>query len=431
MLEPGRRHLAMDARVAVDRLPGRAIGHELDADHQALAADFADIRVLAHAIDQRLLEIRADFRRVLDQALLLEYLEIGEADRAAHRMARIGEAVREHADLGRSVGEHAPHLVRHHDRRKREIGAGDALGERHQVGLQAVEAGAEPAAEAAEAGDDLIDDEQHVVLGEDRLHLLEIALGRHDHAAGAHDRLGDEGGAGLRPFLLDQRFELVRKACRKGFLALARLALAEVMRAGGVDRALDRDVERLVIERNAGEAAGRHADAVIGAHARDDLLLLRLAAQVVVVAHELELGVVGVGARAAEEHLAHLLGAGFLVQQAKQLLGQLDLRRVRRGTEGVEEAELGHFLGGGLAELGAAIADVHAPQARRAVDVALALGVDHAHARAAFDDQWSLDQMVGDRGHGVEHALLVQLLERQIAFLVERHGWVSSARVMG
>ena len=36
-------------------------------------------------------------------------------------------------------------------------------------------------------------------LGEHRLDLVEIGLGRHDHAARPHHRLGDEGGDGVGP----------------------------------------------------------------------------------------------------------------------------------------------------------------------------------------------------------------------------------------
>ena len=54
--------------------------------------------------------------------------------------------------------------VRHADAAERDVAAGDALGELHDVGLDAVVLEAEPAPGAAEAGDHLVGDQQHVVL---------------------------------------------------------------------------------------------------------------------------------------------------------------------------------------------------------------------------------------------------------------------------
>ncbi|MNP55648.1 hypothetical protein D3C76_1503090 [compost metagenome] len=68
------------------------------------------------------------------------------------------------------------------------------------------------------------------------------------------------------------------------------------MRAEGVLDAFDRQVEVLVEAGQSGEAAGDQARTVVAALARDDLLLLRPAEHVVVVAHQLDLGLVGVRA---------------------------------------------------------------------------------------------------------------------------------------
>src|SRR3546814_1513005 len=68
---------------------------------------------------------------------------------------------------------------------------------------------------------------------------------------------------------------------------------------------VERQVELLVEQLEAGERAGHQARAVIAAPARDDLLLLRPAEDVVVVPDELDVGLVGVRAREAEVDLAH------------------------------------------------------------------------------------------------------------------------------
>ena len=101
----------------------------------------------------------------------------------------------------------------------------------------------------------------------------------------------------------DQGLDLGDHAVAEGCFALALVRVAVVVRTGGVQHARHRQVEGLVIDGDAGEAAGRVGQAVIGAEPGDDLLLLGLAAQVVVVADQLEVGVVGVRAARAEEDL--------------------------------------------------------------------------------------------------------------------------------
>jgi len=198
-----------------------------------------------------------------------------------------------------------------------------------------------------------------------------------------------------------------------------RFAEAEEMRAGSVQHPRQRQVERLVKRQDAGEAAGRRGEAVIRAEPRDDLLLLGLAAQVVVVAHQLEIGVVGVGTGGAEKHLRQVPGAGTLAEQRQHAVGEADDRLVRVGREQMVVAEIGHRLGRRLAQFGAAIADVDAPQPGAAVDQLAALAVAHPHARGTGDDRRAVLQMVGDRGRGMEDALPVHLLKRIVLRQVE------------
>ena len=76
---------------------------------------------------------------------------------------------------------------------------GEALGERHEVGGDAVRLDApEVLAGAAPTGLDLVGDEQDAVLVEDFLVRLEQAVGRHREPADALDRLGDQRADVLR-----------------------------------------------------------------------------------------------------------------------------------------------------------------------------------------------------------------------------------------
>ena len=63
-------------------------------------------------------------------------------------------------------------------------------------------------AETAEAGHHLVGDQQDVVLVQDRLDRLPVTGRRRHDAAGAQNRLADEGGDRVGAFALDQRLQL-------------------------------------------------------------------------------------------------------------------------------------------------------------------------------------------------------------------------------
>ena len=128
-------------------------------------------------------------------------------------------------------------------RADRQIGRRQRLGDGHAVGFEAVGGGAEPVAGAAEAGDDLVGDQQDAVLLQHRDDGVEITLGREDHAAGAHHRLGDHRRDGVGAFLLDQGVEVGTHADGELLLGLAGLRIAIVMRAVGEAGEVERQVE--------------------------------------------------------------------------------------------------------------------------------------------------------------------------------------------
>jgi hypothetical protein len=202
---------------------------------------------------------------------------------------------------GAGVGHRLVDLVGHVQRRHRHVGRGQHLGHRHQVGLQVEHVGAEALAQAAEAGDDLVGDEQDVVLLQHRLHAGEVARRRDDHAAGALHRLGDEGADGLGAFGRDQRFQLGHQPVDEGGFALAGLGVAVEVRCRHAQHAGQRQVEVLVHRGQARQRRRRRRHAVVALLARDDLLLQRLISGVVVVAHQLERGVVALRARVGEQ----------------------------------------------------------------------------------------------------------------------------------
>ena len=65
---------------------GRLVGDELDDEHQTLAADVADVRVIVQPAVQRAEQVVAHRAGVLGQVLVLDDLDVAEADRAGDRV---------------------------------------------------------------------------------------------------------------------------------------------------------------------------------------------------------------------------------------------------------------------------------------------------------------------------------------------------------
>ena len=109
--------------------------------------------------------------------------------------------------------------------------------------LEAELLAAEQRAEPSEPANHFVADHEYVVLGAHRHDFLEVGLRRHDDAAGAHDRLGDEGRNRFRVLPHDQRFELIGEPRGELFLGLAILGEAVMVRAAGMEEARQGKVE--------------------------------------------------------------------------------------------------------------------------------------------------------------------------------------------
>ena len=103
---------------------------------------------------------------------------------------------------------------------------------------------------------------------------------------------------------------------------------------------------------------------MVGLVAGDDLDLVGLAARLPVEARRLERRLVRLGAAGRQKDRLH--GAAGEVQEA---LRQRDRRDVRRADEAGAVGQLLHLRRGRVRQLGAAVADVHVPQAGQPVDI--------------------------------------------------------------
>ena len=166
-----------------------------------------------------------------------------------------------------------------HDHAAHRHGArGDALGEGDHVGDDAVALGREGVAETAEAGDDLVEDQQDAVLVADRAQPLQIALRRRQHAGRARHRLDDHRGDRRRVVQRDDALELVGEMRAPFRLALAEgLLLAIIGRRQMIDAGEQR-AEELAVGDDAADRDAAEADAVIAALAADQARAPGLAA---------------------------------------------------------------------------------------------------------------------------------------------------------
>ena len=233
----------------------------------------------------------------------------------------------------------------------------------------------------------------------DLAHALPVAVLRHEAAARVLHRLEDHGRHRLRALELDHLLDRVRGPER-----VAVLGPAVRVRVRHVVGARHERLERRAQRRDAGDRERAEGGAVVGGLARDDLRLQRVAVQLVVLAGELPGRLDGLGAARGEEDPVEVAG-----REAGDALGQLDRLRVRVAPVGVE-AELLDLRGRGLADLGAAVAGVHAEERREAVEVALAVLVVDVGALAARDDRDLVAVVVRAHAREVHPEMAARLL---------------------
>ena len=148
---------------------------------------------------------------------------------------------------------------------------------------------------------------------------LEIALGRHQHAGRAGDRLDEDGGdrraaIGLAEALRGRRRAPARA---RGWPRVKACASSQVWRSMTTFGMTHR--EGLAVAHHAGERDAADVDAVVGALAADEAQALRLAAGAVIGHRHLQRGVDRLGAGVGEEDVVERLG-----QERRHPVGELE-----------------------------------------------------------------------------------------------------------
>ena len=301
--------------------------------------------------------LRADF---LGQALVLHHVDVGDGGGAGDRVAAEGGEVLAGAQ---AVGD-----LRAGDGGAEREAVGDPLGQHHDVRLDAEVLDGEHLAGAAEAGLHLVGDEEDAVAVEDFLDALEVAGRRHQDAALAHHRLGDEGGDIAARLVVDGPLDHLGAALGHHFRIVGAEGVAIDVRRWGEGDAGQVGAAARLARLVAGDGEGARRAAVEGVGEGDELPLA--------------------GVRLGQAHgRLDALGAGVaeegLLQAARrdlgQLLGQLGHDRhvidVGRGVDDLVHLRLG---GGDHARV--AVPGVDDGDAGEAVDVLRAVLVPDGRA---------------------------------------------------
>ena len=228
---------------------------------------------------------------------------------------------------------------------------------------------AEQFARASKTGDDLVEDQQHAVLVADLPHARQVFVRRNQYAAAGDDRLHQQRGDCLRPFINDRFL----KRLRAGDTVFGRAEFGMPTVGIGGRNVNEPGRHRPIADLALGLAGGAHraqSIAVISAVAGDDLVAGRaacFAGLLVILAGDFEGDLIRFGAAGGEVDPA---------APAQQL--QYPVRQLRAGRVGHGGREIGqfhHLRGRRLRQLAAPIPNVHTPQARHRIQIATALVV--------------------------------------------------------
>ena len=246
------------------------------------------------------------------------------------------------------------------------------------------------------------------MLGRDLAQLLEIALGRRQDAGRARHRLDDDGGDGGGVVQIDEAGQLVGQMRAPLRLALGEGLLGAVVGRLQVVDAGQHVAELLAVGDHAADRDAAEADAVIAALAADEAGARALAPGLVVGERDLQRRVDRLGAGIGEERVVEIAR-----RQQREPRGQLEHLGMAV-LEGRRVVELGRHLLDGLDDRLAAVAGVHAEQARGGVDHLGAVRLEVMHALGAGEQARALlEGAVGGERHPIGLELIGLYIERR------------------
>ena len=271
--------------------------------------------------------------------------------------------------LAGPVGDRVVDMVGHEDGAHRHVAGGQPLGRGHEVGDDVVVLAGEERAGAAEAGDDLVGNEQDVVLLANGVHGLQPPRRRHENASRPLDGLGIEGGNAvsaqfrdLRPQGGDRRVD-DRLRVGAGRIAIGIVRRNLVLPIVGHSETGVKDPYR-------GKSGSRRRGPMVAIFDRDELVLLRCRLGVIVVADEPDRAVDGVGAAEREVDMVEVARRQF-GQPGGQTNGRLGAQPEIARRIG----KLAQLLRCSLDDAVLSIAGVDAPQTGKPVEQSVSGGI--------------------------------------------------------
>ncbi len=350
---------------------------ELDAADQA---EIADVDHVPRALErmQRRLELRRHRGGAREQLFVDVELLRGQQGGTGERVRRVRVTVQE-LDLAFGSGLHDRFvdLVFRDHRAHRHRGVVDRLGAGQQVRRDVEQMRGKRRTEAAETGDDLVEDQQHAVLAAYGGNALEITLRRDQHTGGSRHRLDDHRGHIARIVEQHEAFELIGelRAVRR---LPARVGVArQIVRRPDVVNAGHHRRKRFAVAWNPAGHRATDIDAVIAALAADDDASARLAACTMVGERHLDRGIRRLGTGVGEENPLHASGGDS---------GDRGRRLERQRVRHAERRRVIHrrcLLLHRLDDRPARMAGIDAPQAGGAVEHLAAVRCPVVHALSA------------------------------------------------
>ena len=324
-------------------------------------------------------------------------------------MAAVGVAVEQlDARLGadhqrivhRAAGEHRAH---------RDRSVGQALGGSDEIGNHADQIG-------AEAGDDLVEDQQDAVPRRDLAQPLEIASGRQQHAGRSRHRLDDHRRDRLGAMQLHEPLEIVRQlGTMLGQIGREGVA-GEIVRVAQMIAARQHREGAAIVDQPAHRDAAE-ADPVIAALASDQAGARSLADRALVGERDLERGIDRLRPRSGEEHPIEAAR-----RDLRQSLGEGEGDRMAH-LEGRRIIHGGKLRRDRIGDLRAAVPGIDAPQARRAIKYASAVVTGIIHAlRRSEQARRLLELAIG----GERHPIGIEMRPVRSCRPVHRHALVSA-----
>jgi hypothetical protein len=289
-------------------------------------------------------------------------------------MRGVGVAVEElDPALRRRARDLPVDIIADHDAAHRHGAVGEALGHCDEIRHDPEGLCREGLSGAAEAGDHLVEDQQDPVPVADLAESLQVPPGRDQDSGRAGDRLDEARRDGVAPVEFGEALEILSEI----FAMLALPRREAVLLEPGVAHVRDSrqaGAEALAVLHHPAQRDAADVDPVVAALAAHEALALPLTAGAVVEQSDLHGGVDRLGAGIRKEDAVQVAGCD-VAQHARQLEGA-----GMAVLEGRPEIERPVLARDGVDDLGAAVAEGAAEQARTAVQQPVPAIVPEVHS---------------------------------------------------